>query len=327
MQCSLIKPNINNITFSSNKRVNKNHSNNLTAKNKKIPGKSLIGLTFLVALSGFIAKKYDIIRSLPFNSKPYSINTPTEWDPKFKILASSSQKHFSTADFYIDKFEQPKYIGCYTQALLDNLKNSKIKTIQQANDLLLKNGYTGSINLSLLLDDNAICNNQINITQFPVESGSNINMWDKKDHSKHRFMIFISGNDGMADTDSILDKFQEIYNIPEFNIYNIQQANTEDIKNVIESVSQQIKEYGRSNSEILIYYGGHGYANDWKDPKKEGEAQAYFKIDEDNILNEKTFRKFLNEKLKGVKSCIIFDACRSGAWISKKEIKELDSIG
>lgn len=239
----------------------------------------------------------------PTSGGETQLKTEPGWDKNVRVLASNRQNLIGYST----------YSTSYTRFLTDVLKKPAVRTIEQANDSLVKNGY------SVLEND-----------LYPtVTLGEKLGIFNKNAKNKDRF-VFVCAQDGNGKytrhTDRLINELKEIYKIPEENIIRIVTREKKDFLNGIDSISGKINKLSnKENVEVLVYYAGHGKIDTLSagDKKIEGTLKGEILHKKDvktgiiNSLNELEVKKAFDSKLKSFKTLFILDTCHAGAWISE----------
>lgn len=286
-----------------------------------------LGKTFLAALAVSITViAHDVYDSTIGALKDYAnINNEKEiskevgWTPNIRVLASTGQN-------------RPGAItnkDSYSTFLCNLLKNNKIETIEQANDSLAKNGYkinfctpADTVNLPKVIQKMAICCSDKLL--YPLETpGEKLKIFNKKDKEKNRFILCLTDTTKKAaekNNDDFIKNIKNIYDIDSSNIVKIksfQDKTTANLEKGIDSIVNKIKKLKNiQNAEVLILYSGHGNTQglfNWSLTKFEGALNGRLSGE----IKEQDVKKILNKNLKGIKTLLIMDTCKSGAWIAK----------
>lgn len=240
------------------------------------------------------------------------------WSDNTQVLASQSQRYKANGinETAMDN-NNTKISGFYSLKLLQNLKNGA-ESINEAHLMAETKG---------LKIGNKILNETIGYSQFPVATPHVVDCWNKKDRKKNRIILAIGGN-GAEFTRSVngfCKEIAEIYRVSNKNIIKIPEANAESFKKGMSDLSKKIQKLNSDNTELLIYYNGHGVAD------FSGIPFAQYLFDEGNLtgiteagFDEKDLKKIVNKKLKEIKTLIIMDTCHSGAWIAQNNTKKGD---
>lgn len=262
-----------------------------------------------------------------------------KWNDNIKVTAAVGQNNYGEYD-------------AYCPALLRKHKTSQ-SIEKSASELTRNYGYHGASGESY----------------FAVETPKELGVYNKKDTAKNRFAILINGFEekrskkvgysyGEAmfaySCDNLKKLLKGEYNLPDSNIYRISvpdlvnkfRENEDSVsviparafRNVLDSISERVKKLNDyKNTEVLIYYSGHGIAanednldtlpdvDNFSNSKFHREAMRPGKYEGSyegliDIGFESDVKKTLNEnpvlqKIKGI--LFINDSCHSGAWIAK----------
>lgn len=237
------------------------------------------------------------------------------WMENVRVLASNSQN--VTAEY------GSRWGESYSEILVKELQNKRIKTIEEANNYLSQRGY-----------------NLDSIKFHPLESkGCKLNIFNKDKNNKDRFLliIFQNINDGEPLFKYYADEFskniQEIYKIPKKNIVRKSVISKKDLINDISLITNKINKLkNKSNAELLIAYFGHGNIDETSaltNEKIEGSLEGVIL----NTINESEVKQIFKEKIGGVKTLFMLDTCYAGAWIAdnakqsaKGKLKETNYI-
>jgi hypothetical protein len=251
-----------------------------------------------------------------------------EWKPTIKVLASTGQNTLGQSNEKIS----------YNLSLADKvIANSKIKTIEQANDSLAKQGYNLKlIPLKKIIKSIttfgyipfAIYSN--NKKYFSLETaGKKLNIFNKDEKKKNRFVLSLYDNREkrfLEISENFSEKIKGIYNIPNQNIINLSIDSLADFKHGVDSVMSKINQLkDKKNAELLILYNGHGCAVALNEGDKKVEGRMEGMIVNEGIT-ETQVKEILNGSLKNIKTLIIMDTCHSGAWIASNAKKALQTF-
>ena len=248
------------------------------------------------------------------NSNP-TITKQIGWPENTQVFASQSQRYYSCFNSPEDRKKHNIDIsGHYSLKLIDKLKNGGIKSIYEAHKLLEKEGVKGGLSIG----SNSI---RLKIPQYPQATPGKVDAWNIEDKTKNRIIFAIGGMEKgfKRDIKNFCNEISQLYSIPEENIIKIPYADKETFEEGLKKLSEKIQESDPQNTELLIYYSGHGNVDISSLPFAKyfyDEGELIGKVESD--FNEKDLKNFTKNKLKDIKTVIIMDTCHSGAWIADK---------
>jgi len=240
------------------------------------------------------------------------ISQKNDWGADTRILAAVGQNSITASNEN----------DSYSKYLADMLDKKEIRTLEQANDMLDKKGYKIKSSDNLWQNIFSFGMNYFS-NEKPFHSistqGKRIHVFDKHDTTKTRFALFCSLADTNAnfeaEADEFAEKVQQKYKIPDSNIVKISTQKGEDFVNSIDSIVAKINKIeNKKNVELMLYYNGHGGVKSLigGNQRVEGSLEGVIL----KTLSKSKTKKVFKEKLNGIKTLFILDACHSGAWIS-----------
>ena len=234
------------------------------------------------------------------------------WPENVQVFASQSQRYISTGATLsaMDEYNI-KIDGTYSRELIEKLKEGKAKNFYEAHKLVKQEGLKEGKKLSSGI--------VLPFSQFPQETPGKVDAWNVDDKTKNRIILAIGGSDeenqkGLA---GFSDEVSQLYSVPEENIIKIPNANRKSFREGLNKLAEKIGNTDPNNTEILIYYSGHGNTTTYSIPYgrhllEEGEAIGITTAG----FDENDLKKFVKDNLKNIKTVIIMDCCTSGAWIA-----------
>jgi len=261
------------------------------------PNVAFQGITSKSLFAFVLYKGLCCLQLIPFVSH-YNpeITKNIAWTKNIQVLASTSQKYYSS---YF-----PNEGSVYTNALIASLKGNSTKSILEAHKSLeTKSGIKRGL-----------------IRHFPMSTPNNTNSWNINDKTKNRILLAISGSEKEfnLDVDNLTDEVSKMFSVPAENIIKVTNADEKSSKEGLNKLVEKLNKSDKNNTEVLIYYNGHGQILNDSIPyssyfKKEGAEIGTTEVGIDEVY----LQKFTAEKLKKVKTLIIMDTCNAGAWIAK----------
>lgn len=245
------------------------------------------------------------------------------WGNNVKILASNGQEIYS-------------YTRCcnsFSTSLINKLKNKNVRTIEQANDTLAQNGYITNTRRYYSLetpgDKLDIFNKNDNEIEVNFSNPSASEFFSPKE--RYILTCVQDGEDLSEDFKMTEDYFttnlKELYGIPDKNIIRIKAKTGKDFLNGIDSVAKKLNTIkNKEKAELMIYYNGHCGSRAPENISllnQEGSYSGYIltKFDKNRdiieTLWENTLKQKIKNKIKNIKTLLIFDTCFSGAWIAQ----------
>lgn len=295
----------------------KNFTSNINQSNQiafegKIP-KSFIaaaaGFSILTAAGiGINKSTLDLQDRIKLYQKANSQNeekiAKSNWGENVKVLAAAGQNTRAITDD--DAFS-------YTVNLNKKLNQNNINTIEEANKALAEEGYGNFYKKYYSLSS----------------PNSDLNIFNKNDKGKNRFVLALSDGDMFADakfrerSELSTDTYKKIFNIPDENVIQTSISGRyakKDFEDLVDEILNKIK--NKTNVEILIQYNGRGYAENGLE-HVEGAKEGFLLNNANSAfdLRESEIKRIIKEKFKnGEKVIIIMDSTSgAGAWISKAE--------
>ena len=302
--------------------INKNSS-------QFIYNKSGDEISFCGAKSGlkFFAKSYLYANIYVFgvgamlfgNTNQNQVEKLSGWDSNIKVFAATGQ---NTLGRSTDS-------DSYSLKLGETLLKPNIKTIEEANHLLMKKGY--KINCpfdwrSLLAPPSVIYLNHKVFT--PLETYDvNLGIFNKQEKNKERFILTLY--DGREESysssaDKFSTKMKQIYGLPSGNIINIPVDSLKNIEQGLDSFLSKINKLkSKGNVELLIVYNAHGGAKSLKKDAEKVEGAMEGIMQTTQKIKETQVKELFRKKLQGIKTLFLLDTCHAGAWISENAKKSL----
>lgn len=310
-----------------------------------------LGLVLAMALlySGVnFGAKVKVALDYPKEMRENKLSMDIGWTSNIRVLAACGQNQTTIVP--------PQ--ASYSKKLNDLLKDSSIKSLEQANSSLENTGYKIDLFKVFSIDKTKkqpdwfkkFFNEVSNKVIYPLSTPSKpLEIFNKEDKDKNRFIVCL--NDPNAKYSAEVEKafitsIADIYKINPDNIVESLSCEKEPGSNIINDTARFFKSAfnsifnkNKNNTptskfeknidlildkikkvknldtvELLIVYGGHGTSESLKKGSKKFEGAM------DGILSgdikEKQIKKILNNKLAGIKTLVIFEACNSGAWIA-----------
>lgn len=277
----------------------------------------LLNAALLVSLFGFAAQR------LVDSNNPTSATS--DWGSNINVMASSSQKHFSTGS-----------LG-YTDALLKELSQPSMGSLGQAQDHLELTGYRNSLRQHQY---------PLSSSQLPqvstwehgkgwkIKPNHCLNTWNKDGHPEQKFAILVAGPDPIADISGkkpppienckqMETELQENYLLSSTHIKRIEDATSTAIQESLNQVIRQIQKEKVKNPELMIYLAAHGGNNDSAhqflfpllDKRSEGEAIGRILL-KDKTYTEPELKNLFKNLPPNIKVTVIMDTCHAGSWIA-----------
>lgn len=211
------------------------------------------------------------------------------------------------------------YFSAYTGALLEKIKDKKVPSLEEAHSQLSQQGIDAQWPGSIFE-----CKQQ-----YPVGLNKRLNIWNKNDKDKHRYVLYISQKPrdeeeaGWYEKDkkNILEIVKK-FGVPKENIlirenltsYEEFQQATNDFYDMLDGREEMVpcvpadicRQYKHLDKiEALIYYHGHG-----------GENRKFeISKDHDNFDLGFDFATRLGKPVRPVPTLAIVDSCYSGSWL------------
>lgn len=280
-----------------------------------------------------------------FNSNGKELDKNVGWDNNIRVLAGTGQNTLGTVNEAGSK--------SYSLELIKKVPNENINTIEKANDLLSKKGYdTGNLSLKEFISkyfkdfhlvDLKLFLPNVLVTQiiannrqmYSLETfGKKLEIFNTNKQNKNRYVLALYSDDDKKFS-KIANNFstetKKIYKIPDENILILPISSFNEFKQGIDSITKKFLKLKNINeAELLILYSGHGDSKSFKNCNEslEGSMEGIFQTK--NEINESQIKELFHEKLNGIKTLFIIDACHSGAWIAKEtesNIKKIKLIG
>lgn len=260
-----------------------------------------------------------------FNSNQKEITKNSEWDNNLKVLASTGQRTIGIS--------ATGGTDSYLLALSNKISNGEIKTLEQANDLLAKQGYKIPIPFEFqwktiipgfFIKQLYLQNKQF----FPLETyGKELGVFNRDDKNKNRFILSLYNsmeNRFSKETNTFLEQMKDLYNIPKENIINLAVSSFDNFKDGVDSIVNKIEQLkNKNNVELLILYDGHGDAEALKKGSENIEGSMEGILQTESEIKESQIKRLFHEKLHGIKTLFIIDSCHSGAWIASNTQKNI----
>lgn len=272
-------------------------------------------LAYLGINAVHLKKCYDAAPRLFESEYPKTqIKKESGWLPTTRVLASVGQNAMSAG---VDNDN-------YAIRLVEMLSRPDIKTIEQASDMLMKNGYKvkpspyilpPSFYLPAIFAGEFIFAHR---AYFPIETyGSQLGIFNKEEQNKERFVLnFYDGTEQRFSNavDKFYEKMRGVYNLKPENVMKIPLEGYENIEQGVDSVLSQINRLkDRGTAELLIVYHGHGNAFPMIKGAEETEGAMEGII---KGISEWSIKDLFREKLKDTKTLLLLDTCYAGAWIA-----------
>ena len=109
-------------------------------------------------------------------------------------------------------------------------------------------------------------------------------------------------------------------------VTTVNEPNLEKLKQVLEEISNRLKEGDR---KLYIFYDGHGEKGGIRigvsreKARKQGTEEFIFMLSKEYDLKEETIKDLYNKYFKDIEVITIFNSCYSGAGITAIENEEL----
>lgn len=243
------------------------------------------------------------------NFNENQISTNVCWGKNTRVLASAGQNVKTMTSYY-----------SYSRYLIDKLKQKDVNTLEQANNILSKDGY--------IIHDSE---KNVFYEFWPLETfGPELNIFNKNDKGKERFVLIFSqdGDDKSPVFNNLKNDFnnnlKEIYDITDDNIVKISAKNKLDFKRGISAIKNKLNNIkNKADVELLIVYFGHGVAGaKFLDTDKiEGAMEGFILKD----LKEEEVKQIFKENFEDIKTLFMLQTCQSGAWIADKGKKAVEN--
>ena len=256
------------------------------------------------------------------NTNQNQVEKRSGWDSNIKVFAATGQNRpgFNTGS------------ASYSLKLCEELLKPDIKTLEEANHSLMKNGYKLNHPFglqSLLSPAIFIIESYLNNKDLtPLETyGVNLGIFNKEDKNKERFILNFydkSEKRFLSSTDKFSKKMKQIYGLPSENIIKIPVDSLKNIEQGLDSFLSKINKLkSKGNVELLIVYNAHGLAESLKKGAEKVEGGMEGIMGTTQKIEETQVKKLFHKKLQGIKTLFLLDTCHAGAWISENAKKSL----
>lgn len=340
-------------TYSYNKNnlpVKSKNTSNLSFNGSKLPLKMTTGFVGTIAVLWTLATGYNLSNAYSYTKgkNKKEISKEIEWESNIRVLAGTGQNTLgATAE---DK-------SSYTKYLSELLLKNGIKTPEQANDSLAKNGYKincydnapeycKTIFSPTYLANKLVSNKKLYSLATPSKP---LNIFNKDAKNKDRFILGI--NDPTEERFSKLNnkfitliktidgvKNENIIQIASFenkeqnldSILTTNQQNLDSIFNRLQKPQNCLENIERGLDSIVNKINKLKNRNNVElliiynghgeaQELKNGSAKREGAME--GILNggieEKQVKELFKKKLKGIKTLFIINNCHAGAWIAE----------
>jgi hypothetical protein len=264
----------------------------------------------------------------------------SQWPKQVEVFSSSSQNHYSYYTFgNVTEGRESK--SFYSQALRECLNTNQTDSPGQCHAEMRSwntNGWNGP--------------GYRNSWSFqsPTSSadalfGECLSAWDKKDHSKTRFALLLSG-ENLSEKEHLLPKRHHKHHrkhgdatvfdtecqrwktmlneqYPGTTILDYPNANSRQVEQGLKQIQRQISKITKGknaipkeNIEVMIYYVGHGQAYESAESHatgREGSATGILEF-RDGIYSEASLKSGLQNHLPDITTTVIVNSCQSGAF-------------